>query len=1059
MGIFGAVGTITKRKTVTNKAGYIEALLADLDNDGEGILYDDWISLVPILKFELDDEDLAFELFDNFSSQNEYYDEDFTYKKFYEAQLEGDGRLTLGTLVHIAKDSLGDKYDQSRYAKFFGEEEVSRIEEFNQKLKKNKNKLPDHYLPEPIDMIKFPTTVEIDPVLALSTVIMEGETYGTATDPRHCEVIDPYNNEPIQQYITVNPVKGSRKQDNVTHFKYTVVEFDTISLDEQFSILNSIDLPYEALVFTGNKSIHAWVRIDATDINEYKKRTRLIVKMFSDFGYNKEKGNGPDTAVLLDCASLVRAPGIVRVDWSHKGDKSAGNIQKAIWAEESKGWDSWYKEDYPKYVIESSLDDIETENVEFQVPEKEHHFARQKGRVTASEGEEFVQPLIDGLQMTDKDDIEKALLENIPEFFVSYTKRNKKFEPLSISTLYHLFIDACREGGAHYEGDIQEALLNACTNAHKFLAHQNKQRKERAEASVESLKNIDFDGSDPQLLKRIDERIYLATNSEKPEDFENLERSLEDTAVKMSCRPGLLQDPEVYKYSKILGDLLNQEMSHVGYTAHGSLYAYNGLPNYFNVPENNLLPVDVKRFPSIISPYVAVVKEGAKGTFSVVPLDNDSASKLLAAHQFLNTLRQVELISEVPVFKELDNGAELILDYDEGKKTLVKGDSKGYGLIDLEEAKKILVGLFDDFQFVDKSDLSRSVAALLTPALCHSDMLGGGFRPIWYVDADSQGAGKNTLVDFITIPYTDNPAKVTQDDSSIGSIDDKVGSSISSGDNLIILDNLKPTRKMKELSSPFLESLVTSDSIKFRAPTQGNVTLNSANTCLYVTTNGMSMSKDLAQRAMYISIRKKDDAYNFKIYKGGHVNWIKENRPLIMSAIFTIMSEYVALGKPTKELQEKHRFINSTEILNYIIVDIFGLPDVSTGLKKRITGKSDKSIEIVRAICFSVDKGGSLGKDLNNLDIYDLMYHAGNEDVLGLDTNLEIYSDEENTKLTSDAKRAIGQKISSIMSRPDLFGKPRDKKSLSKCTIEEFTLVRSYHSSNKTPLYTVTKDD
>jgi len=176
-----------------------------------------------------------------------------------------------------------------------------------------------------------------------------------------------------------------------------------------------------------------------------------------------------------------------------------------------------------------------------------------------------------------------------------------------------------------------------------------------------------------------------------------------------------------------------------------------------------------------------------------------------------------------------------------------------------------------------------------------------------------------------------------------------------------------------------------------------------------------------------------------------------------MSAIYTIMKEYLDHGKPSKELEEGHRFPQTTSILNYIVTEIFGLPDISLGLRKRMLSKSDVNSDILRTICFVVEKTGNLGNDLNNIDIFELLDSEGQADVLRIDSGIEIYTDEENTKISAEAKRAIGQKLSSVMSRPNIFGKPNSKKEPSTCMIEEFTVERSYCPSNRTPRYKVLK--
>ncbi len=1050
-------------KTVSDKLGLIQALLNDIPNEGNGLDYDKWLNLISLLKFELDDDEVAFELFDEFSSKaSDNYDPDVTYSKFWESGYEGTGQITIGSLIHLAKEEIPN-YDASKYAKFYGSESVTKYEKLNKKLKQSGNRMPKHLLTDIVEPLKLPD-VRVDPEVALTILLDPDKTYGTGTNPAQIVLVDPYKGDRMEQYITVNPIedrreyidpknpfKGLRNQANVTDFKYAVLEFDTINLDQQFSIYNTVDLPYEALIFSGNKSIHAWIRIDAPDIETYKRRTKLINKMFQDFGYSKKSPENKgflDTAVLYDCSSLVRCAGIIR--------SNTGKEQHVIWAEESSGWEEWYNTVYPKYVIEEDLDSIEVEEEPeiFEPPAKDHNFSRFKKRIDELLQEDYNSEIVEILTATEADQIEDTLNNAVPAFTESiYKKSRRKLEP-SEDNIYHLLVDAVLEGGNHYEDDLRKALFKACTLYNKFKEIRAKERKDQLETNVESIKGQISDYVDPDLIVQINEAIKRSTNSDKPEEFEKLVLSIENMFDKLGFRPAVFQENEVHEYASKTGKLLAQEFIRVDPLKHGSIYNYRGEPSFYSVLSNRLDRIDTVRFPSIIAPYLAFVKRTKEG-FAVTPLSNDTVTKLIGSHLFSDELRSVQYISDVPVLKELKNGAELITGYDYDMEVLVTGSSEGYEFMGLDEAKKVILELFDDFTFVDKSDLSRAVGALLTPALCYSDLLKGDNRPIWYIDADTAGAGKGTLANILTIPYTDSPALVTQDGTSVGSVDDKVGNCIQEGENLIIIDNLKPTSRMKELSSSFLEGLVTTDKIGFRSAGQRHQTLSTEKVCLYLTTNGMPLSKDLSKRSLYISIRKKEAKYSFKEYSGGIIQWLRTNRPRIMSAIYTIIREYISIGKPENKPDEHHRFLRTVPILNFIVKDILELPDITTNTNKRVMQKSNSFQETVRSIMFILAEKEKLNIKLTNLDLFEILEEANQEHLLGLDKNVELYVDE-NFNLSNEGKRHIGIKMSDLFRR--VLGPAGNKKEETQCTIEEFTLIRSFDSRGKQARYEVIKN-
>lgn len=138
-------------------------------------------------------------------------------------------------------------------------------------------------------------------------------------------------------WIRFNPLDGKGvKNDNVTDYRYALVESDSMDLAKQNAIIRELELPVAALVYSGKKSIHAIVRVDARDYQEYRKRV--------DYIYSICKKNGLDIDVQnRNPSRLSRMPGVTRN--GHKQFLIDTNIGKA-------NYDEWFQ------YIEDLNDDL-----------------------------------------------------------------------------------------------------------------------------------------------------------------------------------------------------------------------------------------------------------------------------------------------------------------------------------------------------------------------------------------------------------------------------------------------------------------------------------------------------------------------------------------------------------------------------------------------------------------------------------------------------------------------------------------------------------------------------
>jgi RecA-family ATPase len=95
-------------------------------------------------------------------------------------------------------------------------------------------------------------------------------------------------------WVRINPtlpdvITGSDK--NVSAYRHVLVEFDNRSKDEQLDIITRCQLPVTAVIDSGGKSLHAWVRVDAIDQREYDERRNGIYDYLSDVGIDPKNKN------------------------------------------------------------------------------------------------------------------------------------------------------------------------------------------------------------------------------------------------------------------------------------------------------------------------------------------------------------------------------------------------------------------------------------------------------------------------------------------------------------------------------------------------------------------------------------------------------------------------------------------------------------------------------------------------------------------------------------------------------------------------------------------------
>jgi RecA-family ATPase len=109
-------------------------------------------------------------------------------------------------------------------------------------------------------------------------------------------------------YVGMNPLRpGGSKDDDVTAYRHALLEWDDVSKREQWNLITQSNIPVTAVIDSGGKSLHAWVKVDAKDRNEYKERVAVLYDHFNGSKRPDDKNKNP--ARLSRLAGCERGKG------------------------------------------------------------------------------------------------------------------------------------------------------------------------------------------------------------------------------------------------------------------------------------------------------------------------------------------------------------------------------------------------------------------------------------------------------------------------------------------------------------------------------------------------------------------------------------------------------------------------------------------------------------------------------------------------------------------------------------------------------------------------------
>lgn len=116
-------------------------------------------------------------------------------------------------------------------------------------------------------------------------------------------------------YVSVNPMKlGGFRDSDVTAYRHCLLEFDEISQQEQWNIITQSNIPATVVIYSGGKSLHAWVKVDAKDREEYDERVQTLYRHFGDYKPDVKNKNPSRFSRLPNCIRFENRQELVAVN-------------------------------------------------------------------------------------------------------------------------------------------------------------------------------------------------------------------------------------------------------------------------------------------------------------------------------------------------------------------------------------------------------------------------------------------------------------------------------------------------------------------------------------------------------------------------------------------------------------------------------------------------------------------------------------------------------------------------------------------------------------------------
>jgi hypothetical protein len=247
-----------------------------------------------------------------------------------------------------------------------------------------------------------------------------------------------------------------------------------------------------------------------------------------------------------------------------------------------------------------------------------------------------------------------------------------------------------------------------------------------------------------------------------------------------------------------------------------------------------------------------------------------------------------------------------------------------------------------------------------------------GRVPADVAEADQSQSGKTYRQKVLAAIYNEKVSLVTSREGGVGSVDESLNQQLIAGRPFIQFDNFRG-----RFDSPHLEAFLTAEgSFPCRVPHRGEVTVPPENYFLFLTSNGVNTTRDLANRSNIIRIRKKPSGFAFRKFpEGDLLAHVRARQAYYLGCVFAVIRHWHAEEQPRTD-ETRHDFREWVQVADWIVQNVFGLGPVMEGHQEAQERVSNPALVWLRSLALAIDETRDLNREFTATEIHSLCENA-----------------------------------------------------------------------------------
>lgn len=334
-----------------------------------------------------------------------------------------------------------------------------------------------------------------------------------------------------------------------------------------------------------------------------------------------------------------------------------------------------------------------------------------------------------------------------------------------------------------------------------------------------------------------------------------------------------------------------------------------------------------------------------------VDLNRDQAALITASDAF--ALPPIKVVTSWPYLKSDGGKLKACTSYDPETGIFPRGECPD---IPLADAVAMLRDLLSEFHFPSPADEARAFAAMITPALCNSNLIHGGRVPITIVEANDSQAGKGLITKICSALYGQQVATYQKHSGKgLGGTKESFDNHVLAGRPFISMDNVRG-----KIDEDYLESFLTEDRYDARRMRENPISIDPSRYCLFVTSNQAEMTSDLANRCNIIKIQKAPAGTRFRRSPEELLRLIRSQQARYFGAIAALMREWISQGSPTSGLITRDaNFAQWGKAADWICTHLLGCQSsIDAGFQESKARLSDSKFVDFRRMLLAAQRQG-----------------------------------------------------------------------------------------------------